>query len=344
MRTFKLIFLAKSFTSAIYIPPDENDDFRIERNLPTNHLNFSILGDWGGFPKPWFTTPIQQSAAKLLGPISKDYKSQFNLAIGDNFYFRGVKDVRDEMWFKTFENVYTHKSLQNPWYPLFGNHDWQGNVSAQIDYSRFSNRWTAPNFWYTLDYTFGDPGQEKQTQVRFLMIDAPIQCDSGKFDKYYPYDYPTKPTLEQKADQLKWLEQELISSAKFEYVFVVSHYQIHTPNSHYSCMDEIDELLVKYDVTAFLYGHAHELAHSVNKKNGVNYLCSGIGALIEPGGGARDNSKVEVKYFWRRLRHLKGGFVMGQIGQEEAVFRYYLAESSDNDHVPVYETSLKGRK
>lgn len=41
----------------------------------------------------------------------------------------------------TFERVYTADSLNIPWYILAGNHDHAGNVKAQIDYSRKSDRW-----------------------------------------------------------------------------------------------------------------------------------------------------------------------------------------------------------
>ena len=68
---------------------------------------------------------------------------------GDNFYFTGVKDVNDERFFLTYENVFHDQSLQIPWYVCAGNHDHYGNVSAQVAYTQRSNRWNFPSLYYS---------------------------------------------------------------------------------------------------------------------------------------------------------------------------------------------------
>lgn len=73
----------------------------------------------------------------------------FFVGAGDNFYYRGVKTVDDFRFNATFEKVYNSASLQKKWYMIAGNHDYYGNVSAQILYSKKSNRWTFPYFYYT---------------------------------------------------------------------------------------------------------------------------------------------------------------------------------------------------
>lgn len=137
---------------AFYQPPDSDGHFRINRKLNAKSFNFTILGDYGGFPSPWYHTPYQTSAAKLLNQVSNLENSQFTLAIGDNFYYHGVKDIYDPAWYHVWDSMYTSSSLQKPWYGILGNHDHMGNRSAQIVYSQFNNRWTIPNFYYTIRY------------------------------------------------------------------------------------------------------------------------------------------------------------------------------------------------
>ena len=108
-RLFVLFFV---MITAEVIHPDDDGHYRIVKNLDADTLNFTILGDFGGFPKPFYTTPIQINAAKLLESVSDKINSEFNLAIGDNFYFWGVESINDNRWLKSFEQVYQGTKLQ----------------------------------------------------------------------------------------------------------------------------------------------------------------------------------------------------------------------------------------
>ena len=66
-------------------------------------LNFLVLGDWGGKPDPPYTTEAEVSIAKVMGVVAANVKSQFTLALGDNFYNNGVKNVNDPRFNYTFE-------------------------------------------------------------------------------------------------------------------------------------------------------------------------------------------------------------------------------------------------
>lgn len=78
-------------------------------------ISFFVIGDWGGLPTfPYryeinymlvivdlclincrFRTIIEQLTSKLMNELSQTYNTKFQLAIGDNFYFTGVKDAND---------------------------------------------------------------------------------------------------------------------------------------------------------------------------------------------------------------------------------------------------------
>ena len=48
-------------------------------------------------------------------------RSKFVLAMGDNFYDKGIQgDATDSRFQSTFEDVYTYESLQTPWLVLAG--------------------------------------------------------------------------------------------------------------------------------------------------------------------------------------------------------------------------------
>ena len=99
-------------------------------------LNFIVFGDWGraGFFN-------QREVAAQMGRTAEEIRSRFVISTGDNFYTTGVASVEDPKWLRSYEEIYTARSLWEPWYVVLGNHDWQGDAFAQIAYSRRSSRW-----------------------------------------------------------------------------------------------------------------------------------------------------------------------------------------------------------
>ena len=322
------LFCQKTVFSLL-VNPDADGNFRIRQNAKYSQLNFTVIGDWGGFPKPFYNTPIQLSAAEMMGKISDRDDGQFTLALGDNFYFWGVKNINDPHFSKTFNDVYTAQTLQRFWYPIAGNHDWQGSVPVQFEYSSVNYRWTYPNFYYTVEYTLND-SPTNPTKVRILMFDTQMHCDQSSTDMNK--QYPVFPTLQQKADQLQWLEDELedANNNKIEYLFVAGHYQIQSPWKAYSCMQDVDQMLKKYQVSAYLSGHIHQTNHLVaTDGSNFNYICSGIGALMEAKKGPPSNDNIEAKYEFYQIKGFKGGFLLANIDSDEAAFNFYYAGDGD---------------
>jgi tartrate-resistant acid phosphatase type 5 len=56
---------------------------------------FFVVGDWGGLPVTPFDTPSEVAVADAMGRMGVKLNTTFQLALGDNFYYNGVKTVND---------------------------------------------------------------------------------------------------------------------------------------------------------------------------------------------------------------------------------------------------------
>ena len=110
----------------------------ITRTSSKNYISFSAIGDWGGVSIPPYQVPWGHGVAHSVNRIAKTYDDDFVLLVGDNFYWDGVKDVNDKRFVQTFENTFS-ASLTNlkdmKFYMQSGNHDYKGNMTAQLEYS-----------------------------------------------------------------------------------------------------------------------------------------------------------------------------------------------------------------
>mmetsp|Transcript_11856 Transcript_11856/g.29950 ORF Transcript_11856/g.29950 Transcript_11856/m.29950 type:complete len:104 (-) Transcript_11856:926-1237(-) len=99
-----LFFLAIcAFTSSSSVPPS-TDHFILEDG--GSDLHFLMYGDWG--------EPVHSKNAKSMADFAHSQKSDFMLALGDNFYDDGVESTKDKKWKNIFEDIYTQDSLQFP--------------------------------------------------------------------------------------------------------------------------------------------------------------------------------------------------------------------------------------
>lgn len=65
--------------------------------VTANHstIRFLVVGDWGGLPNAPFTTSIECHTAQEMGRTAVQLGADFVLALGDNFYYKGVRSVDD---------------------------------------------------------------------------------------------------------------------------------------------------------------------------------------------------------------------------------------------------------
>lgn len=116
---------------------------------------FLIIGDWGAGDSG------QRRVAVAMKKHCETRACDFIVTVGDNFYPSGVKSVSDSQWTKKFTDIYTDLGLG--FYPSLGNHDYDGNVDAQIAYTTQSKiPWHMPSRYY----------QFRKDNTEFFAIDT----------------------------------------------------------------------------------------------------------------------------------------------------------------------------
>jgi 3',5'-cyclic AMP phosphodiesterase CpdA len=231
-------------------------------------LNFMVIGDWGVKG-----SEFQKEVAQSLAYEAQRDSSRFIISTGDNFYDSGVENLADEHWNASYESIYTAPSLYVPWYVILGNHDYEGNIQAQIDYTARSPRWRLPAPYYTVEKRLEDG-----TSVLFVFIDTnPLverTIDPAEVTK----------SASAAAAQLNWLDDTL-ARTNADWKFVVGHHPLYAVGEKHQdnevLIENLASLLVTREVDVYLSGHAHSLQH-VKADGGIDYFISGSGGKVRP--------------------------------------------------------------
>lgn len=239
-------------------------------------LHFQVFGDWGMGNKQ------QEMVAMAMMKNALLTKPQFVLNVGDNFYKHkdsdgektgGVENLDDPLWKEYFENMYIDYLRNIPFYSVLGNHDYMGNITAQLLYHTKSPRWHLPSPSYHLTLNVDD-----ETTAQFVFLDtSPIIVD------YYKHPENTKMAENLKncnpKQLLDWLD-DVLNTSKADWRFVIGHHPI-VSSTTASLITEQDMNLVnaiiqKYNVQAYFSGHIHQLEH--HNADNIDYFISGAGA------------------------------------------------------------------
>ena len=276
-----------------------------------------VIGDWGR--RGQFR---QIETAEQMARVAKKTLSDFVISTGDNFYDAGVESLEDSNWRESFEDIYHQDSLQIPWYVVLGNHDYDGSVRAQIDYSLISQRWNLPDRYYSL-HQYLD-----QEEVLFLFTDT-----SPFIQEYYEMG-KSEIMAQDKYRQLEWLERELAqSSAKWK--IVIGHHPAFSSSPYHGNADELIDAFVplfkEYEVDLYLSGHEHDL--QLHKPLGnTYYLVSGAGSEM------RDTGRYDIT----RFSSSQNGFALVSIEDHELSIRFidYLGNDLFRENISK-QTALR---
>ncbi len=241
-------------------------------------LNFIVMGDFGRNGQYF-----QKEVAEQMGKASMTIESDFTISVGDNFYPNGVQSTTDYQWISSFENIYTNHSLYENWYVALVNHDYKGNIQAQIDYSNISRRWKMPAKYYS--ETFELKNGEK---VLLVVMDTNPFIDSYHKKGTFMYEnIIAQDTIAQK----KWLIETLnTSDTSIKWKIVVGHHPLYSGGKRKDKPDtkgfekKFAGIFDQYKVDAYLCGHEHDLQVIKPKGRYTTQFLSGAACEIRPTG------------------------------------------------------------
>lgn len=238
---------------------------------PAGALNFLVFGDWGRQGEL-----DQRQVAGQMGKAAQNLSARFVIAAGDNFYNDGVTSTTDDHWHKSFEDVYTDRSLQVPWYAILGNHDYHGNCEAQLEYAKRSARWNMPARYYLQNHTIG-----RDNTADFFYLDTTPMIKMYHLDNFEGSIHHNVRTQDV-PKQLAWFKNALAAS-RAQWKIVIGHHPIYSGGEHGDSPELIQNilpLLHEHGVQAYFNGHDHDLQHLM--AGNINLFCTGAGSSVRP--------------------------------------------------------------
>ncbi|KAJ4973666.1 hypothetical protein NE237_006840 [Protea cynaroides] len=260
---------------------------RIDHSVNSDSLRFLVVGDWGR--KGEYN---QSKVALQMGRIGEEVEPDFIISTGDNFYENGLTGVDDPAFEESFSNIYTAKSLQKPWFNVLGNHDYRGDVEAQLNpiLRMIDHRWLC---------------------MRSFIINAEIAeiffVDTTPFvDKYFTHPgshtYDWSGILPSREKYLSNLLKDLdlaLKESKSKWKIVVGHHTLRSAGHHGDTKELVKELLPilkANEVDLYINGHDHLVQHISSLDSELQYFTSGGGS--KAWRGDYDLNKEGLKFFY----------------------------------------------
>ena len=241
-------------------------------------LSFFGVGDWGA-PDPHLQDRVASSMAATADAMATP--PSFVLALGDNFYEKGVASVDDQQFDATWRDVWLPKSerLRNiPWLAVLGNHDYHhgdGGARAQVDRTERGDddEWQMPTVDGVYERAFA------RHAVRVVAFDA---CMIARREEAVTRALYTDDDAARAVAALERALAAAHADARTQWLFVVAHYPVLSVGEHGdtpALRATVQPLLEQYEADAYLCGHTHTLQHL--EMRSVHYLVSGGGSKAD---------------------------------------------------------------
>lgn len=286
-------------------------------------LNFLVVGDWGR--KGLYN---QSRVATQMGRIGEELGIDFVISTGDNFYDNGLTGIGDPSFEESFSGIYTAKSLQTPWYSVLGNHDYRGDVLAQLSPSLRSRdpRWNCERS-FILKYDICPHGLEsgEHTSADFFFLDTNPFVDQYWEPGNHTYDWrgviPRQKYLKQQLQNLL----VALEASTATWKIVIGHHPIRSVGSHGDTDELIQQLLPiieAYGVDLYVNGHDHCLEHISGINSPLQFLTSGGGSKAWK--GMKEGANMEGLQFF----HNGQGFMSFKVQGKRLHVTFYDVEGN----------------
>lgn len=230
-------------------------------------LSFLVVGDWGR--RGDFN---QSRVASQMGRIGEKLDVDFVVSTGDNFYDNGLIGKDDKAFKESFTDIYTAKSLQKQWYSVLGNHDYRGDVEAQLSsYLReIDSRWLCLRSFVV-----------NAEVAEIFFVDTTPFVEEYFSSPEHAYDWRgVNPRHAYLTHLLEDLERALMKSTA-TWKIVVGHHAIRSVGHHGDTGELVARLLPllqKFNVDIYMNGHDHCLEHIADDESAIQFMTSGAGS------------------------------------------------------------------
>lgn len=257
-------------------------------------VSFVVIGDWGRRGEY-----NQCVVAKALETVVNS-NTNYIISTGDNFYKHGVSSVDDIHFQRSFEQIYRGDSVSvTPWYLVLGNHDHEGNIKAQIDYTEISSRWNMPGRFYQ--------ARLSANLIGFFLDTTTLTLRPSKHLKI-----TVKQMTWDAGVQLEWLrnalEEQAAESPQSRFI-VFGHHPMYNATfakraGEQGVRELLEQVLKPYAtrIVAYVSGHEHSLIHMQPYVNGgdsedgeFDHFISGGGSKVSNYIDTLEGDRVDMK-------------------------------------------------
>ena len=244
------------------------------------------------------------------------------LMLGDNFYPNGIHHkmgVHDPQFDDVFQKIVA-LDMPVPFYTILGNHDWLGDVGAQLAYGSVDPRWVMPSLYYFQRFQ----NSNFTTCVWFLDTDRETRRGGGvnRFDSV----------------QQEWLNRTIgAEKSTCTWLIVVGHHPIFDVGEYDDDAYMIESLLPilnEHQVHMYITGHEHQSQVMYNRAvSNTTFIIAGCTADIR----SKITKPDHPMYVFSHPTHL--AFLHMEITHDVIQYAFHRAHGGVGAH-PMFQAAI----